>query len=53
MHDLPAIEEAADKENDTFATGGPIAALKLAGKRREVSRAKRDLSSQNSNRALS
>jgi hypothetical protein len=30
-HELPAIEEAADRENDTFATGGPIAALKLAG----------------------
>ena len=26
-HELPAIEEAFDKENDTFAQGGPIAAL--------------------------
>lgn len=34
--ELPAIEEAADKENDTFAQGGPIAALNLAGKRREA-----------------
>ena len=25
--DLPAIEEAADKENDTFAVGGPLAGL--------------------------
>ena len=25
--DLPAIEEAADKENDTFAQGGPLAGL--------------------------
>jgi len=31
QHDLPAIEEAFDKENDTFAQGGPIAALQLAG----------------------
>ena len=37
-NDLPAIEEAADKENDTFAVGGPIAALHLAGKRREAIR---------------
>lgn len=40
-HELPAIEEAADKENDTFAQGGPIAALKLAGKRREMHRKQR------------
>jgi len=25
--DMPAIEELADKENDTFAQGGPIAGL--------------------------
>lgn len=37
-HDLPAIEEAADKENDTFATGGPLQALKRAGMRREAAR---------------
>lgn len=36
--ELPAIEEAFDKENDTFAQGGPIAALQLAGKRREAAR---------------
>ena len=32
--ELPAIEEAADKENDTFAQGGPIAALHAAVKLR-------------------
>jgi len=37
-HELPAIEEAFDKENDTFAQGGPIAALQMAGKRREAAR---------------
>lgn len=26
-HELPAIEEAFEKENDTFAQGGPLAAL--------------------------
>ena len=31
---MPAIEEAADKENDTFAQGGPIAALHAAVRRR-------------------
>lgn len=36
--DLPAIDEAYDKENDTFAQGGPIAALKLHGQRREAQR---------------
>jgi hypothetical protein len=43
-HDLPAIEEAADKENDTFATGGPLQALKRAGMRREAARQKRESS---------
>lgn len=37
--DLPAIEEAADKENDTFAHGGP-----LAGLARAVGQEKRDKS---------
>ena len=41
-NDLPAIEEAADKENDTFAQGGPIAALKLSGERREAARLRRE-----------
>ena len=48
--ELPAIEEAADKENDTFAQGGPIAALNLAGKRREAQRVKRESASQQSGR---
>ena len=51
--ELPAIEEAADKENDTFAQGGPIAALQLAGKRREAARVKRELTSQASARLKS
>ena len=37
--DLPAIEEAFDKENDTFAQGGP-----LAGLARKISREPKDLS---------
>ena len=37
--DLPAIEEAADKENDTFAVGGP-----LAGLARAIGQEKRDQS---------
>ena len=50
-YELPAIEEAADKENDTFATGGPIAALQLAAKRREANRLKqRESQSNNSSR---
>lgn len=32
-NDLPAIEEAFDNENDTFAQGGPIAALNRPGGR--------------------
>jgi len=50
QYDLPAIEEAFDKENDTFAQGGPIAALQLAGKRREAARQKRESTSQASAR---
>ena len=54
QHELPAIEEAADKENDTFAQGGPIAALQLAGKRREAQRKqRRESASQNSSRLQS
>jgi len=37
--DLPAIEEAADKENDTFAQGGP-----LQGLARAIGQEKRDRS---------
>ena len=47
--ELPAIEEAADKENDTFAQGGPIAALHAAVNRRrggEVGANRREISSQ-------
>jgi len=29
-NELPQIEELADKENDTFAVGGPLQALKAA-----------------------
>ena len=29
-YELPKIEELADKENDTFAQGGPLQALKIA-----------------------
>lgn len=42
MHDemdLPAIEEAFDKENDTFAQGGP-----LAGLARKIGREPKDIS---------
>ena len=49
-HELPAIEETYDKENDTFAQGGPIAALQIAGKRRELARQKRESASQASSR---
>jgi len=38
--DLPAIEEAFDKENDTFAQGGPLAGLarKVGREPKEISR---------------
>ena len=38
--DLPAIEEAFDKENDTFAQGGPLAGLarKIGREPKEISR---------------
>ena len=52
-NDLPAIEEAADKENDTFAQGGPIAALKLSGERREAARLRRERENSSGGRVIS
>lgn len=52
-NDLPAIEEAADKENDTFAQGGPIAALKHSGERREAARLRRERENTSGGRVIS
>jgi hypothetical protein len=53
-NDLPAIEEAFDNENDTFAQGGPLAALKRpSGRQIEGNNCRRELNSQSSVRVRS